>query len=30
MKMHIWNASADNEELIEQNAVTTYQEWLIG
>lgn len=22
MKMHIWNASADNEKLIEQNAVT--------
>lgn len=29
MKMHIWNASADNEKLIAQNAVTTYQEWLI-
>ena len=29
MKMQIWNASADNEKLIAQNAVTTYQEWLI-
>lgn len=29
MKMHIWKASADNEELVAHNAVTTYQEWLI-